>query len=141
MLRETSVVHQYSGEREMITVERKEQLRRAFYVEGKSIREIQRETGYHRRTIRKALQDGLVPEYRRQAPRRCPVLDPVKAIIDRWLEEDLERPPKQRHTAKRIYARLTSEYGFQGAESTVRSYVGRRRQEMGGAFVGRFFGE
>jgi transposase len=132
MLRETSVVHQYSGEREMITVERKEQLRRAFYVEGKSIREIQRETGYHRRTIRKALQDGLVPEYRRQAPRRCPVLDPVKAIIDRWLEEDFERPPKQRHTAKRIYARLTSEYGFQGAESTVRSYVGRRRQEMGG---------
>ena len=115
----------------MITVERKEQLRRAFFVEGKSIREIQRETGHHRKTIRKALEDGLVPEYHRQAPRACPVLDPVKGIIDRWLDEDRDRPPKQRHTAKRIYTRLTSEYGFEGAESTVRGYVGTRRKEMG----------
>ena len=114
----------------MITVERKEELRRAFYVEGKSIRQIQRETGHHRRTIRKALEDGFVPEYRHQAPRSCPVLDPVKAIIDRWLGEDLDRPAKQRHTAKRIYARLTTEYGFQGAESTVRGYVSRHRRKM-----------
>jgi transposase len=115
----------------MITVEKKEQLRRAFFVEGKSIREIQRETGHHRKTIRKALEDGSVPEYRRRAPRACPVLDPVKGIIDRWLDEDRDRPPKQRHTAKRIYTRLTSEYSFEGAESTVRGYVGARRKEMG----------
>ena len=37
--------------KEMITVEQKEQIRRAFYVEGRSIRQIQRETGYHRQTI------------------------------------------------------------------------------------------
>ena len=115
----------------MITVARKEELRRAFYVEGKSIRQIQRETGHHRRTIRKALEDGFIPEYHRQAPRACPVLDPVKAIIDRWLEEDLDRPAKQRHTAKRIYTRLRDEYGFQGAESTVRGYVGQHRRRVG----------
>lgn len=115
----------------MITVERKEQIRRAFYLEGKSIHQIQRETGCHRQTIRKALGDGLVPEYTAQAPRPCPVLDPVKAIIDRWLEEDQERPAKQRHTAKRIHDRLTTEYGFQGAESTVRRYVGLYRQRLG----------
>jgi DNA invertase Pin-like site-specific DNA recombinase len=45
----------------MITVEQKEQIRRAFYLEGKSVRQIQRETGYHRQTIRKALQDGEIP--------------------------------------------------------------------------------
>jgi len=128
MLLGARVVRQYPGEREMITVERKEQLRRGFYVEGKSIRQLQRETGHHRRTIRKALADGSIPQYRRQGPRPCPVLDAVKGIIDRWLEEDLERPAKQRHTARRIYARLRSEYGFQGAESTVRGYVGRRRR-------------
>jgi transposase len=114
----------------MITVERKEQIRRAFYIEGKSIRQIQRDTGYHRRTIRKALEDGSVPQYTLQEPRSRPVLGPVQAIIDQWLEGDKDRPPKQRHTAKRIYERLTTEYGFTGAESTIRSYVGRRRKQM-----------
>jgi transposase len=128
MLRGTDEVHQYPGEMEMITVERKEQLRRSFYLEGKSIRQIQRESGHHRQTIRKALEDGLVPQYTRQAPRECPVLDGVKETIDQWLKEDLKRPAKQRHTAKRIFTRLKDEYGFTGAESTVRGYVGQQRR-------------
>ena len=114
----------------MITVELKERIRRAYYIEGKSIRQIQRETGCHRQTIRKALEDGFEPHYTLKQPRPCPVLDPVKPIIDQWLAEDQQRPPKQRHTAKRIYERLTTEYGFQGAESTVRRYVGQRRKAM-----------
>jgi len=114
----------------MITVEKKEQIRRAHYIEGKSIRQIQRETGYHRQTIRKALKDSEVPKYTHQEPRPSPVLDPVKPIIDRWLAEDQDRPSKQRHTAKRIYERLTNDYSFSGAESTVRRYVGQRRKQM-----------
>jgi transposase len=114
----------------MIIVEQKEQIRRAFYIEGKSIRQIQRETGYHRQTIRKALQDGEVPRYQLKGSRPSPVLGPVRPIIDRWLEEDQGQPRKQRHTAKRIYERLTNEYGFDGAESTVRHYVGQRRKQM-----------
>jgi len=108
----------------MIEVEKKEQIRRAHYIEGKSIRQIRRETGYHRDTIRKTLTDGMVPEYKLERARPKPVLAPVKPIIDQWLEEDQERPRKQRHTSKRIYRRLKAEYGFQGAESTVRRYVG-----------------
>lgn len=114
----------------MITVEKKEQVRRAFYREGKSIRQIQRETGLHRKTIRKALEDGQAPSYTLQEPRRSPVLDPVKPVIEQWLKEDEGKPPKQRHTAKRIYERLTTEYGFEGAESTVRRYVGQCRKRL-----------
>lgn len=114
----------------MITVKEKEQIRRAYYIEGKSIRQIRRETGYHRETIRKALEDGSVPHYTPKQSRPSPVLDPVKPIIDRWLAEDEGRPRKQRHTAKRIYERLTTEYGFTGGESTVRRYVGQRRRRM-----------
>ncbi len=115
----------------MITVEKKEQIRRAHYVEGKSIRQIRRETGYHRETIRKALEDSTVPQYTLDKPRSSPVLDPVKPIIDQWLAEDEGRPQKQRHTAKRIHERLTTEYGFSGAESTVRRYVGQQRKQKG----------
>ena len=112
----------------MITVNEKERIRRAYYIEGKSIRQIQRETGHHRETIRKALEDGAVPEYQLKQSRPSPVLDPVKPIIDRWLLEDEQRPRKQRHTARRIYERLTTEYGFTGSESTVRRYVGQCRK-------------
>jgi transposase len=46
-----------------------------------------------------------------------------------WLHQDEPAPPKQRHTAKRIYDRLTEEYEFTtGGESTVRSCVRRLRK-------------
>ena len=93
----------------MITVEDKEIIRRAYYIEHKSIRQIQRESGYHRKTIRKALDDGMVPEYNEKEPRPTPALTPVKGIIDHWLAEDEQQPPKQRHTAKRMCERLKAE--------------------------------
>jgi transposase len=43
------------------------------------------------------------------------------------LEEDLSRPRKQRHTAKRIWERLVAEHGFGGAETTVRQWVREHR--------------
>lgn len=114
----------------MITVEDKEQIRRAYYIEHKSIRQIHRETGCHRRTIRNALSDGLVPQYSLRESRPEPVLSPVKGIIDQWLKEDEKQPLKQRHTAKRIHERLKAEYGFLGAESTIRRYIGQVRREL-----------
>ncbi len=117
--------------KEMIIVEDKEEIRRAHYIHGKSIRQIHRETGHHRRTIRKALEDGMKPEYQRRKPQAQPVMAPVKIIIDQWLEKDKTQPPKQRHTAKRIHERLKTEYEFNGAESTVRHYVAQRRRELG----------
>jgi transposase len=65
-------------------------------------------------------------------------MGPVKGIIDHWLEQDKTQPLKQRHTAKRIHDRLKAEYGFDGAESTVRHYVAQRRRELGngnGVFI------
>jgi hypothetical protein len=32
-----------------------------------------------------------------------PVMGPVAEIVKGWLEDDLSRPRKQRHTAKRIW--------------------------------------
>jgi hypothetical protein len=46
----------------MITVNEKEQIRRAHYLEGKSIRQIQRETGHHQETICKALDAALTDD-------------------------------------------------------------------------------
>ena len=89
-------------------------VRRAVMVEGKSIREVSREFGLHRDTVRKMLTYSVPPGYRRQSPPRRPKLEPFTGVIDRILEDDLARPRKQRHTAKRIFERLRDEYGFDG---------------------------
>lgn len=113
----------------MLTVDQREQIRRAYFINGKSIRQIARERHHDRRTIRKALADSGLPQYTLRGPRPRFVLGPYLAAIDRWLDEDQGRPPKQRHTAHRIYERLVSEFGFPGGESTVRQYVREQRPE------------
>ena len=60
-----------------------ELIRTASRVYGKSIRQIGRETGHHRVTIRKALA-GKEAQYRRQEKPRAPVMDPVAKIVEQW---------------------------------------------------------
>ena len=61
----------------------------------------------------------------------APVLDPFKPLIDAMLRSDLDAPKKQRHTARRVLARLVDEHGAQDLSySTVRDYVARRRPEI-----------
>jgi len=54
-------------------------------------------------------------------------------VIDAILEDDKNRPTKQRHTAKRIFDRLREEHGYPGGYTVVKDYVHRqkvRKQEM-----------
>ena len=110
-------------------------VRRAVMVEGKSIREVSREFGLHRDTVRKMLAYSVPPGYRRQTPPRRPKLEPFTGVIDRILEDDLRRPRKQRHTAKRIYERLRDEYGYDGGYTTVKDYVRENRRQTKEMFV------
>jgi hypothetical protein len=57
-------------------------------------------------------------------------LDAAKPVIDAMLCEDLDAPRKQRHTARRVLARLVDEHGFEVSYSSVRDYVARRRPEI-----------
>jgi transposase len=99
-----------------------ELIKTAHRVYGKSIREISREFGHSRKTVRKALRE-VSPRYQRKVSPVSPVMDGYRETILSWLRSDLEVPRNQRHTARRIYNRLLEEYDFQGAESTVRRYV------------------
>lgn len=96
--------------------------------DGWSIREIARRTGWSRQTIRKVLAaPAAPPRYELKVPRRAPVMEPYLPFVAQWLAEDETAPPKQRHTARRIYDRLVEEHGFPGAETTVRQAVARLR--------------
>ena len=110
-------------------------VRRAVMVEGMSIRETARTFGLHRDTIRKMLSYSVPPGYRRQSPPKRPKLEPFTGVIDRILEDDLGRPRKQRHTAKRIFERLRDEYGFDGGYTTVKDYVRENLRQSREMFV------
>jgi len=119
----------------VLTVDQREQIRRAYYVEGKSIRQIAREGRRDRRTVRKALRDAGPPRYTLKEPRARPVLAPFVVLIDTWLKEAPSRAPKQRHTAQRIFERLVEEHRFKGGESTVREYVREHRPIQRQVFI------
>ena len=119
----------------MYSVEIYGRVRRAVYVEGMSERQVAREFGLARETVRKMLQYAVPPGYRRQQPAKRPKLDAWVGVIDQILEEDRSRPRKQRHTAKRIHERLRAEHGFSGGYTIVKDYVRLRKVNQREMFV------
>jgi transposase len=114
----------------MLTVEQYEYIRIAHRIYGKKIKEIARDTGHSKNTVKKALR-GEYRGYNVRMRQAYPVLGPYISIIDSWLRADKERPKKQRHTAKRVYDRLCYEHGFEGSSRTVRRYVHDARRRLG----------
>jgi len=114
----------------MKTVELYARVRRAVLVEGMSRRAAAREFGLARKTVNKMLEYSVPPGYQRQKPVRRPKLATWQGVIDAILEDDKQRPRKQRHTAKRIFERLRAEHAYSGGYTIVKDYV--REQKLGG---------
>jgi transposase len=112
-------------------VELFEQIRREFEFGVGTISGVSRKLGVHRRLVREAL-GSAVPVESKPQQRGLRKLAAASAFIDQVLTEDRQAPPKQRHTAHRIWQRLCGELpGFSVSERSVRSYVRRRRQQLG----------
>ena len=112
-------------------VELFERIRGDHDLEGLSIRGLARRHGVHRRAVREALASAVPPERKRPEGRPAPKLGEYRELIDSWLLGDREAPPKQRHTARRVWERLREEYGVDVSERQVRRYVRARRRALG----------
>jgi transposase len=105
-------------------------IRRDHRIEELSIRALADRHHVHRRTVRQALESA-VPPARKTPQRVAPRLEPFKTAIDEMLRSDLDAPKKQRHTARRIFARLVDEHGAVGLSySAVRDHVRKRRPQI-----------
>ena len=67
----------------MIQVDEKETIRRLYFIQRHSLREIAKELHHSRKTVKKAITDASVPEYHLTVPRTSPVMDPFRGIIER----------------------------------------------------------
>lgn len=119
----------------MYSVDLYNRVRRACHVEGMSKSAAARLFGIDRKTVAKILKHALPPGYQRSKPPVRPKLDAFIPIIDQILEEDKTRIKKQRHTAKRIHARLRDEHGFTGGITIVTDYVRDKKRRSKEVFV------
>ena len=111
------------------------EIRRKVLVEGASKRSIHRDYGIGHQALAKILANAEPPGYQMAEIRRKPVIGPHLATIEAILADDKEAPPKQRHTARRIFERLRDEHGYTGCYSQVQTAVQRAKQYSKEAFV------
>lgn len=113
-------------------MDRIQDIRTRYFREGQSMREIARELGMSRRTVRRYVQSDGPWHYTLSKRRPRPVVDAIEPIVREIMEDDLKvRNKKQRHNARRVYERLVEEHGYRGSERTVRRLVAAIKEEMG----------
>jgi len=98
----------------VIRVEQWAEIRRLHFVKGLSIKEIQRRTGLHRQTIRRALRSERPPRYER--PPRASMLDPFREEVHRLLGEQPRLPGVR-------VRELLSELGYGGGKTILDDYL------------------
>ncbi|MCU0706619.1 MAG: IS21 family transposase [Fimbriiglobus sp.] len=108
---------------------------RRLHRDGLSTRQIARQLGVGRDTIRKALNHPEPIPYTRSASRPAPAFDPVRPLVDAILAADEHAPRKQRHTASQIFRRLVAEYGYTGSYGPIQRYLKERRLDRRDTFV------
>ena len=118
----------------MLTITTINYIRELYFSKGKSYSEIQKMTDKNYRTIRKYIQMEDFNEYH-LVSERAKKSDAVLPIIRKWLKEDQSRHLKQRHTAKRIFDRLSNEYPelLQVKERTIRHIVKEEKRKYSAA--------
>ena len=87
------------------------------------IRQINRETGIHRSTIRKILKHKFPPGHQRSKPTRHSKLGSHLQYIHALLSENEMLPEARRLSIKDIFVSLRKERVYDGGYSTVRDYV------------------
>ena len=111
------------------------EIRRRVWTGELSMRQACSEYGLNFRTIDKIVRHPEPPPYQPKQPRAKPTLGPYLPIIQQILADDRHAPPKQHHTARRIYERLRDEHGYQGCASIVRDAVRLCKQSQAEVFL------
>ena len=113
-------------------------IRRAHFVQGKTIKEIVRELHVSRNTVRKVLRSGETAFSYQRERQPLPRVGPFQAELDRLLEANEGKAARERLTHIRIFEELRG-LGYEGGYDAVRRYArGWRRLRsatVAGAFV------
>ncbi|MFD1708515.1 IS21 family transposase [Siminovitchia sediminis] len=96
---------------------------------GESYASVARKMGIDPRTVSKYANQDEFPKKEKQK-RKARVMDPVKPLLDKWIQEDLKKKKKYHRTAKRMFQLLEKHHGFKGSYRSIRGYVSQRKKEL-----------
>ena len=102
-------------------------VRRRVLTGGVSQKQIERETGISRTTVRKMIEFPIPPGYRRKRAVDRPKLGPCLELINHIVKEDQGKSKQQQHTARQIWESLKEKLGFTGGLTIVTDYVREAR--------------
>lgn len=118
----------------MLQMDKQNYLSNLSQFEGLSLREIAKRTGHHFNTIKKYVDREDWNNLYKPRKKKGSLLDPLKATIDEWIEEDLKRKRKYRRTGTKIYNDLKTDVELskllQVGIQTVVAYVSHRKKEL-----------
>ena len=121
----------------MLVVETVARIRREHFVKGKTIKEIARDLGVSRNTVRKVLRSGETSfEYERNVQPR-PKLGRWTAALDELLEGNAAKPAREQLTLIRIFEELRG-LGYDGGYDALRRYAKRWAKQHGTATVAAY---
>ncbi|TYB81185.1 IS21 family transposase [Maritimibacter fusiformis] len=106
----------------MLVVETIAKIRRAHFVDGKSIKQICRELRVSRNTVRKVIRSGATEFTYDRTTQPRPRIDPWRSELDDMLAENSRHPKRERLTLVRIYEELRNR-GYGGGHDAVRRYA------------------
>ena len=90
----------------MLVVETIAKIRRAHFIDGKSIKQICRELRVSRNSVRKVIRSGATEFTYDRTTQPRPRIDPWRSDLDEILAENARRPKRERLTLVRIYEEL-----------------------------------
>ncbi len=106
----------------MLVVETIARIRREYFVNRKSIKEIVRTVKVSRNTVRKVIRSGATEFSYDRSTQPRPKIDPWRSELDEMLAGNASRPKRERLTLVRIYEELRNR-GYGGGYDAVRRYA------------------
>jgi transposase len=121
----------------MLIVETIGRIRREHFVKGKTIKEIVRDLGISRNTVRKALRSEETSFVYGRDSQPPPKLGPWSKKLDDLLETNAKKPARERLTLIRVFEDLRG-LGYEGGYDAVRRYARKWRDEQGALTAGAY---
>jgi len=106
----------------MLVVETIAKIRRAYFVQGKSIKAICRELRVSRKVVRKVLRSEATEFHYEREEQPFPRIGPWKESLDRLLTENAAKASRERLTLIRLFEHLRA-LGYEGGYDAVRRYA------------------
>ena len=121
----------------MLVVETIAKIRRAYFLQKKSIKEICRELRISRKVVRKVVRSGATEFRYERKQQPLPRLGPWRERLDGLLAANAQKAARERLTLIRIFEELQG-LGFDGSYAAVRRYALRWGEEHSSATAPAF---